>query len=250
MTCLLDIDGVLLQDFEPIGGARETIEYLRKKEIPFLYLTNTTLYTMEEIHSRLKLVDPVVTLTEILSPSRVAREILLEEGRPRRLCLPEKLRAEFAGVPEGEPPETIVLADLQYGFTYDLLSDLFRHLFDGAQLLALHKNRYWQYEGAYHLDLGPFVSLLEYGAGIEARVVGKPSQDFFNIALALLGSEAGETWMVGDDVENDVGGAQAAGIRGVLVRTGKYHSHKVADSGVTPRAVIDSIRDLPTLMGV
>ena len=66
------------------------------------------------------------------------------------------------------------------------------------------------------------MAALEYAAGIEAVVVGKPSPDFFQAAVADLGLTPPEVLMIGDDVEADVLGAVAAGLQGVLVRTGKF----------------------------
>jgi ribonucleotide monophosphatase NagD (HAD superfamily) len=80
-------------------------------------------------------------------------------------------------------------------------------------------------------------------------VVGKPAPAFFATVLAGLDVAADEAVMVGDDVESDVGGALRAGLAGVLVRTGKYRRDAVAASGVEPTATVDSIADVPGLLG-
>ena len=80
-------------------------------------------------------------------------------------------------------------------------------------------------------------------------MVGKPSRAFYELVVAALGVEPAQAAMVGDDVESDVGGALAAGLAGVLVRTGKYTEEAVRDSGVQPTVTIDSIADLPDLFG-
>ena len=61
----------------------------------------------------------------------------------------------------------------------------------------------------------------------------------------MLGVSAADTVMVGDDVVGDVGGAQGVGIRGVLVRTGKFDATDVERSGVVPDGVLDSFADVP-----
>jgi HAD superfamily hydrolase (TIGR01458 family) len=110
----------------------------------------------------------------------------------------------------------------------------------GAKLLALQKNRYWQTDVGLSLDAGPFVAALEYASGKRASVVGKPERDFFRLALEDLRLEANEVAMVGDDVEADVIGAKRAGLMGIQVRTGKWRADtRKAD------LVIDSIADLP-----
>ena len=99
------------------------------------------------------------------------------------------------------------------------------------------------------LDVGPFVAALEYAASTEAFVVGKPAPAFFASALDGTGVAAAEAAMVGDDIESDVGGALHAGMAGILVRTGKFREESVRATGIRPTATIDSIADLPGLLG-
>ena len=89
------------------------------------------------------------------------------------------------------------------------------------------------------------MAALEYAAGVEAEVVGKPSRAYFEAALAEVGARPGEAVMVGDDVETDVQAAMALGLRGVLVRTGKFREESLAAAAPQPDAVLDSVRDLP-----
>jgi HAD superfamily hydrolase (TIGR01458 family) len=131
-----------------------------------------------------------------------------------------------------------------------VLNGAFRRLMDGAELIALQKNRYWETAEGLSLDAGPFVAALEYATGQEAEVVGKPSDAFFELAMGDLGVTAERAAMVGDDVEADVGGAIDAGLAGVLVRTGKYREDLAKASGIDPTATVDSIADVPELLGI
>jgi HAD superfamily hydrolase (TIGR01458 family) len=128
------------------------------------------------------------------------------------------------------------------------MSELFRQIMDGAEIVALHKGRYWQVDDGLALDIGAFVAGLEHATGKAAAVVGKPSPAMFYSALTDLGLEADDVVMVGDDIYNDVAGAQSAGIRGVLVKTGKYREELVAASGVTPDLVVEEIGDLARVL--
>jgi HAD superfamily hydrolase (TIGR01458 family) len=119
---------------------------------------------------------------------------------------------------------------------------------DGAELVALQKNRSWMTPDGLSLDAGAFVAALEYATGQDAYVVGKPAPGFFASALAAVGVAAGDAIMIGDDVESDVGGALRAGLSAVLVRTGKFREDRVATSGITPTAVVDSIAEVPRLL--
>ena len=130
-------------------------------------------------------------------------------------------------------------------FSYMNLARAFAELDAGAELYALHKNAWWQTLRGPLLDSGAFVAGLEYAAGVEATVVGKPSPEYFLAALEALDAEPELTWMVGDDVESDVGGAQKHGMRTALVRTGKFRPDAVERSRIMPDAILSSIADFP-----
>ena len=125
------------------------------------------------------------------------------------------------------------------------LARAFSELQAGADLYSLHKNRWWQTSRGPLLDSGAFVAGLEYAADVEAIVVGKPSAPYFQAALEALDADAEMTWMVGDDIEADIRGAQAFGMKTVLVRTGKFQPDDLERSGVVPDMVVSSIGDVP-----
>jgi ribonucleotide monophosphatase NagD (HAD superfamily) len=104
------------------------------------------------------------------------------------------------------------------------MNDVFRRLMDGVPLIAMHRNLYWKTAGGWELDAGAYIAGLEAAAATEAVVCGKPSAAYFGAALDVLGLPAERAAMVGDDIVNDVEGARAAGLTGILVRTGKYRA--------------------------
>ncbi len=130
-------------------------------------------------------------------------------------------------------------------FSYMNLARAFGELELGAELYCLHKNRWWQTSRGPLLDSGAFVAGLEFAAGVEATVLGKPSPAYFEAALEALDAEPGLTWMVGDDLDSDVAGAQRYGLKTVLVRTGKFRPDELDRSTVVPDAVISSVAYLP-----
>ncbi|TMK24017.1 MAG: hypothetical protein E6G62_09545 [Actinobacteria bacterium] len=183
----------------------------------------------------------------MLTPAALAVRHCRERGhRSVKLLVAEALREDLTGLGEtsGGGADAIVLGDLGQGFTADVLNDAY-----GAELVALQHNRYWRRADGLALDVGAYSAALEYASGRQAVVVGKPAREFFMAALAELGSDAENTLMVGDDVEADVGGAMDAGLRGILVRTGKYRRDALDSSGVTPTEIVDSIAELPRLLG-
>jgi HAD superfamily hydrolase (TIGR01458 family) len=105
------------------------------------------------------------------------------------------------------------------------------------------RNRYFREPDGLSLDLGPFVVALEYAGGVEAEITGKPDRAFFGTALDDIGVAPEELVMIGDDLPNDIGGAQALGLRGVLVRTGKYQPDDERDPEFIPEHVADRFSD-------
>lgn len=139
----------------------------------------------------------------------------------------------------------VVIGGAEELLTYEAMNDAFRMLMNGAVLLAMHTNLYWRTNEGLRLDSGPFVRALEVATGKEAIVLGKPDRAFFEQALLAIGTTAGEAIMMGDDIENDVGGAQRAGLRGILVYTGKHRADSPLLERVHPDAMLPSIAELP-----
>jgi HAD superfamily hydrolase (TIGR01458 family) len=247
---LLDLDGVLYVEDEPLPGAREAVSELRDRGLALRFVTNTTARPRRRILERLQRLGFELDPAELSTPAALAVRLCRDRGHRRvALVMNEDVKEDFAELDEvGEGADAVVIGDLGSDFGYDILNRAFRQLVDGAELIALQKNRFWMTPEGLSLDVGPFVAALEYAARREAVVVGKPARTFFETILAGVPAEPDVAAMVGDDVESDVGGALAAGLAGVLVRTGKYRDDALRASGVEPTAVVDSIADVPELL--
>jgi HAD superfamily hydrolase (TIGR01458 family) len=247
---LLDLSGVVYVQDKVVPGAAEALESLRSRGIPIRLVTNTTMRPARSILERLERLGIEADSAELLTPATLAASRCAEAGYESvSLVVLDDLREDLEGLEENDGSvDAVIIGDLGEGWDYDVLNRAFRQLMDGAALIALQKNRYWETSDGLSLDAGPFVSALEYATGREAEVVGKPSPAFFELALGELGVSADRAAMVGDDVEADVGGAMEAGLAGILVRTGKYREDLVKESGIEPTATVDSITDVPELL--
>jgi HAD superfamily hydrolase (TIGR01458 family) len=247
---LLDLSGVVYVQDEAVPGAAEALRRLRDRGTPIRLVTNTTMRPRRSILERLERLGLEADPSELLSPATLAAKRCAEAGYESvSLVVLDDLREDLEGLEEkGDSVDAVVVGDLGDRWDYDVLNRAFRSLMDGADLIALQKNRYWETSEGLSLDAGPFVSALEYATGREAEVLGKPSPAFFELALGELGVSADRAAMVGDDVEADVGGAMDAGLAGILVRTGKYREDLVDESGIEPTATVDSIADVPELL--
>ena len=119
---------------------------------------------------------------------------------------------------------------------------------NGAEIIALHKGKYYKVDNGLRMDAGGFVAALEFATGKKSQLVGKPNKAFFQCALDDLRLVPEEVVMIGDDLINDVNGAQNLGIPGILVKTGKYHEGMIESSKINPDGLIDSIADLQNIL--
>jgi HAD superfamily hydrolase (TIGR01458 family) len=249
---LLDLSGVIYVEDEAVPGAAEALARMRSEGIPIRLVTNTTMRPRSAILERLERLGVEADQSELLTPATLAKRHCDEAGYESvSLVVLDELREDLEGIGEaGESAAAVVMGDLGDRWDYEVLNRIFRQVNDGAELIALQKNRYWETAEGLSLDAGPFVTAIEYASGREATVVGKPSPAFFQLALSELGVTSERAAMVGDDVEADVGGAMEAGLAGVLVRTGKYREELVRESGIEPSATVDSIAEVPSLLGI
>jgi HAD superfamily hydrolase (TIGR01458 family) len=244
---ILDLDGTLYQQGSEIPGAREALAQLRDSGLPMRYVTNTTRRPRRTVFESVRSYGFEIELHELLTAPVAAAGWLADRGieRLHLLLMPETFE-DFADFDvTGRNPQAVVVGDLGREWNYDLLNTAFGYLLDGAELVAIQKNRYWRNDQGLGLDAGPFIAALEYAADTTATIVGKPSREFFTQAAQSMGVDLSEAAMIGDDLESDVGGAQNAGARGVLVRTGKFRQDVLERSDVVPDLIIDSIADLP-----
>jgi len=247
---LLDVDGVLHVSGEPIPGAVDAVRRLRSAGHRIRFVTNSTTMSRRQLGERLRSLGFSVDDTELQTTGDVASRVLAGK-RVLALTMPGILddlqglqligmnadAVLVGGADETEEPGRI--------FSYLNLNRAFLELLAGAELYCLHKGRWWQTAAGPRLDAGAIVAGLEYASGIEATVLGKPSPAYFRAALDALDSDPELTWMVGDDIEGDVVGAQGLGMRTVLVRTGKFRPDELELARVVPDGIVSSIAHLP-----
>lgn len=224
-------------------------------EVPYRLVTNTTSRSRAMLVERLRGYGFAVSSEEVFTATIAGAEVAREAGYLSVApFVPEPALADLVGLdlcggtsgkPASRNPQAVLVGDLGDRWTYALMQQAFEYLMAGAALIALSRDRYWLKDGHLALDAGPFVSGLEFATGKDALVAGKPSPAFYAAALRSMGLDTPKAAaMVGDDVWSDVQGAQRAGLQGWLVRTGKYRPAVLADSGVKPDRILDSVAAL------
>ena len=249
---VLDLDGTVYDDGGLIPGAAAAIAAIRGARLGLRFATNTSRYPRGALIERLRSLGVDAGLDEVITAPRVAAAWLSEHGMSRiSVHVPVPTVEEFSAFQIDERnPEAVVVGDLGDEWSVDRLNRVFRHVLGGARLLAVQKNRFWRRGGALCLDAGPFVAAIEYATDVTAVFAGKPSKQFFGAAASSLGMCPSALVVVGDDVRTDVDGARAAGAQGVLVKTGKFRDADLDHPAATRNLVLESVADLPSVLGV
>ena len=247
---LFDLDGTLTVDGEPLTGVASALDWLKTRGYAIRICTNSTTRSRASMSRRLHEAGLPIEPNEIFSSPAAAVEYLRQQQiKSCYKLLSEDVKVDFAEfADEIADPRYVVIGDIGDAWNYELMSQLFEWMMNGAQVIALHKGRYWLAGGTLRLDIGAFITGLEFATGKEAILIGKPAPEFFRQALLSLKFPASEVCMVGDDLINDVQCAQNEGILGILVRTGKYRQDAAALETVRPDLTIDSVADLPALL--
>jgi len=220
---LLDLNGTVHLGDTLIPGATAGIQLLKSHGIPIKFVTNSSKESKSLLQQRLLKAGLQVEEKELFTSLSAARTYVESLKLRPLLMLEDDAKKEFDGI-QTDNPNSVVVGLSRSNFHYQRLNEAFNLLKGGAKLVAINKSRYFQSKDGLSIGCGAFVTTLEFASDQEAHVVGKPSKDFFHLALRDLDSsiEASDALMVGDDIRDDVLGAQQAGLRGALVKTGKY----------------------------
>jgi len=241
---LVDLAGVLHVGEQAVPGAVDALARLRAAGLPLRLLTNTTRTPRRTLVAKLQRMGFAIAEDELQTAPHAAQQLVRERGlKPLYLIHPD-LAAEIG--PSADTPDAVVLGDMGPHLDYVQLNAAFRLLMAGGTFIAMAKNRYFMEEDGLSLDMGAFVTGLEFSSGVTAEIVGKPAASFFHTALAELGVSAADAVVIGDDLHDDVGAALAAGIPAVLVRTGKFRAGDDADPAIRPSLVADDFADAVT----
>ncbi len=221
-SILIDIDGVIRIGQKPAEDADQFFSFLMKNEIDACLISNSTLSNAEDIKLFFKQHN-INCPFPIMTAADATLDFVKKKYSKISVYSIEKIKKMFADILTDEDPEAVVIGDMDDGWTYETLNEIFLKVFKGADLIAMQKNRYWKTpERGYILDAGPFVAAIEYAAKKEAVLIGKPSPIYFKAGLLKIGKSEDEKFiMIGDDLETDIKGAKDLGASTILMFTGK-----------------------------
>lgn len=245
---LFDLNGVFFEDNRLIFGANETIHWLRGRKLPFKFISNNTTLSRQLYVEKLNKLGLEVSEHEVLSANYAGVVVAEKLGIQNcRLVMEEQAKKDYAFLQQANKKvDAIIVGDIGNKWSVDLMNSLMLDILDGAEIIALHKGRYYQSNGRLKIDCGAFVAGLEYVTQKKAHVVGKPSKTFFEVALADMPS--GTICIVGDDLINDIQGGIDMGLKTILVKTGKFREEIFQRSVVKPDLCIPSIKQLKEII--
>ena len=260
---LFDIDGVLVTSWQPIEGAARTLQVLADNQIARSYLTNTTTRTRTQIAELLTEAGMSVSPDEVITADYVrdrypgARCFLVNSGQIAEDMpgIDIVYSSQYSGPGAPEAPDVVLLGGAGPEYSHLTLSWVYDWMAQGVPVVAMHRSMSWTTTDGLRIDTGMYLHGMEECSGRKATAVGKPAPEGFLSAAGRLGVDTDEMYMVGDDLNNDVLAGQVVGMTGVLVRTGKFRQDTLdrwaADEfAMQPSHVIDSVADLPELLGL
>lgn len=264
---LFDIDGVLVTSWKPIEGAADTLRVLADHQIARTYLTNTTTKTRAQIAELLTEAGMEVAADEVITAAVLTANYVRDRypGAKCFLVNSGQIAEDMHGVDVVYPhqvtganpdtPDVVLLGGAGSEYDHVTLSRVYDWMARGVPVVAMHRSTAWNTTEGLRIDTGMYLIGMEQTSGRKATAVGKPAPEGFLAAAGRLGVDPEEMYVVGDDLNNDVLAGQVVGMAGVLVRTGKFRQDTLdrwaADEfAMQPNYVIDSVADLPELLGL
>lgn len=237
-----DIGGVLYVGNEAIEGAPEALDRLRK-HYPLKLISNTTRNTPATIAAHLRKLGFSIEEEEMYTALAATRDYVRAKEYKAYTLLTDEANDYFSDL-RGDKPDCVVVADAHTNFHFESINQAFRHLEEGAELIGAARSRYFKdSDGKLTIGTGSWIAALEFASGKEATIIGKPSASFFHLVAQSLGMEPSEILMVGDDIISDIGGAQKAGFKTALVKTGKFKESDL-HSEIKPDIIVESFSEL------
>ena len=252
-TWLTDMDGVLVHEEEPIAGAAEFVETLKRSGMPFLVLTNNSIYTPRDLRARL-LRSGIDVPEQAIWTSALATAQFLAEQRPQGSAyvvgeagLTTALH-DVGYVMTDREPDYVVLGETRT-YSFEAITRAIRLIDAGARFIATNPDPSGPSPQGVLPATGSVAALISTATNRKPYFIGKPNPLMMRSALNRLEAHSETTVMIGDRMDTDIISGLEAGLRTVLVTTGSTRPDEVETFPYRPTRVVDSIADLVDLVG-
>ena len=250
-TYLIDLDGVVYRGNELLPGAKEFTTWLEANQKKYIFLTNNSFATGAQILAKLAKLGITTDNAHLLSAGQAAVQniarrfpkgivYVVGEQPLIDLVLAQNLKVASLNAHYADA----VLVGLDRTFDYTKLTSAIRLVRDGSVFITINRDPLLPVAGGFLPGCGALAAAIEAGSGITPEVVGKPEPVLLREAMHMLHSQPNETVMIGDGLDVDILGGQAAGTHTILVLSGRNTMEDVEKSPIKPDHVYENLADL------
>jgi NagD protein len=245
---LMDMDGVLVQEELPVPGADRFLSRLQEHGIPFLVLTNNSIYTRRDLAARLR-ASGLNVPEEAIWTSALATAGFLDDQRPggSAFVIGESgltTALHQAGYTLTErSPDYVVLGETRT-YSFERITRGIRLILGGARFIATNPDTTGPSPDGVQPATGSVAALISRATGVAPYFVGKPNPLMIRSALNAIDAHSESTVMIGDRMDTDIVAGLEAGLETVLVLTGVTAREDTERHPYRPSRIVDSIAEL------
>jgi len=245
---LMDMDGVLVREEQAIPGADRFLARLREREIPFMVLTNNSIYSPRDLVARLASSGLEVPERAIWT-SALATARFLEDQRPggSAYVIGESgltTALHSAGYTlDDRSPDYVVLGETRT-YSFERITRAIRLIADGSRFIATNPDPTGPSLAGPLPATGSVAALISRATGVEPYFVGKPNPLMMRSALNAIEAHSESSAMIGDRMDTDIVSGLEAGMETILVLSG-VTSREIAERfPFRASQILDSVADL------
>jgi NagD protein len=245
---LMDMDGVLVHEEQAIPGADRFLARLRERELPFLVLTNNSIYTRRDLAARLR-ASGLDVPEESIWTSALATAGFLETQRPggTAFVIGEAgitTALHQAGYTMTErAPDYVVLGETRT-YSFERITRGIRLIAGGARFIATNPDTVGPSPDGPLPATGSVAALISRATGVQPYFVGKPNPLMMRSALNAIDAHSEDTAMIGDRMDTDIVAGLEAGLEAILVLSGVTSPEDAEHHPYRPSRIVDSVADL------
>lgn len=249
---LTDMDGVLVHENQAIPGASELLAGWESNDIPYLVLTNNSIFTARDLSARLRQSGLVVPEERIWTSALATADFLAQQlpgGSAFVIGEAGILTAlhEAGFIMTETNPDFVVVGETR-NYSFEAITKAIRHIINGARFIVTNPDATGPSVDGVLPATGAIAALITKATGKEPYVVGKPNPMMFRSALNKIGAHSKKTGMIGDRMDTDIVAGIEAGLHTVLVLTGISDQRIIEQYPFRPDEIVDSVADLlPTI---
>jgi NagD protein len=245
---LMDMDGVLVQEQNAIPGANEFLTRLRELGLPFLVLTNNSIYTQRDLAARLRRTGLDVP-EESIWTSALATAQFLDDQRPGGSAfvigesgLTTAMHDHGYTMTERDP-DYVVLGETRT-YSFERITQAIRLVAAGSRFIATNPDNVGPTPDGPLPATGSVAALISRATGVDPYYVGKPNPLMMRSALNAIQAHSETTAMIGDRMDTDVVAGLEAGLETILVLSGVTSPGEAERYSYRPSKIVDSVADL------